>query len=144
MSDINNRIETGETTVEIAANDTTAITGISMASAYVDDYEAAFAFYNGLLGLQKQYDMGTEACYFRITDEVGLYLQGGCTPVTIDPKRARAAFTLGTTSAGALFEKLGAAGVRTVQETPMDMGGDYHWFQCYDPSGNIIEVLGGK
>jgi hypothetical protein len=34
--------------------------------------------------------------------------------------------------------------VKIAQNEPMDMGQGDFWFQFYDPSGNILEVLGGR
>lgn len=126
-------------------SDTThRITGIAMGTVYVDDYDAAFAFYHDLLGLEKQFDTGPKACYFRITDEVGIYLEGGNSPAAVTTTSVRAAFVLSVESAFALHAHLLAAGVRCMQATPMDMGGGLHWFQFYDPAGNILEALGGR
>ena len=43
-----------------------------------------------------------------------------------------------------MFEKLKEAGVKIVQAEPMKMQEGSFWFQCYDPSGNMIEFLGGE
>jgi len=121
-----------------------AVTGISFVSVYVADYQPAYVFYADLLGLEKQYDMGGNACFFKLGGEWGLYLEGGNTAQETTPKSARSSFTLSVPSAGALFGKLRAAGVKMVQTEPMDMSQGDFWFQFHDPAGNIIEALGGK
>jgi predicted enzyme related to lactoylglutathione lyase len=122
----------------------TTITGVSFVSVYVDDFRAAFAFYSELLGLEKQYDMGENACFFKLGQDLGLYVEGGNTRGELKRDTARATFTFGVPSAGAMFEKLKSAGVKIAQNQPMDMGQGDFWFQFYDPSGNILEVLGGR
>jgi predicted enzyme related to lactoylglutathione lyase len=124
--------------------DITKITGVSFVSVYVDDFQVAFAFYSELLGLEQQYDMGENACFFRLGQDSGLYVEGGNSRTEVRRDTARATFTFGVASAGAMFEKLKSAGVKIAQNQPMDMGQGDFWFQFYDPSGNILEVLGGR
>lgn len=128
----------------ISVADATAITGIPFVSVYVDDFADAFTFYHEILGLEKQADMGEKACFFRLGADSGLYLEGGNVPVDVKRDSTRATFTFGTESASAFYDKLRAAGVRIIHAGPMDMGQGDFWFQFCDPSGNILEVLGGK
>jgi hypothetical protein len=30
------------------------------------------------------------------------------------------------------------------QPAPVSMGNDLYWFECQDPSGNILEIVGKK
>lgn len=120
-----------------------SLIGVTFVAAYVDDFERAFAFYNGLLGLEKSFDMGPSSCFLKITDDVGFYLEGGNTSASTSPKSVRASFGLTATSVAAVFARLRDAGVRIVHENgPVDMGGGQVWFQCYDPAGNLIEIVG--
>jgi predicted enzyme related to lactoylglutathione lyase len=118
------------------------VKGIAFASVYVDDYEAAYRFYGEVLGLKKQYDMGTQACFFNLPDDTGLYLQGGNRMPEYSKDTGRAAVVLNVESARASHERLREAGVRFIHDEPMHMGGDNYWFQFYDPAGNILEMLG--
>jgi len=120
------------------------VKGLAFASVYVDDFRRAFEFYAGTLGLEKEYDMGSEACFFKLPDNTGLYLQGRNKPASYDADTMRTAFVFTVESAAATYERLRAAGVRFIQNEPRHMGGEQYWFQFYDPSGNILEVLGGK
>jgi len=120
------------------------VKGLAFASVYADDFERAYGFYSGVLGLEKEYDMGTAACYFKLPDNTGLYLQGKNKTASYQPDTLRTAFVFSVESAGATFERLKAAGVRFIQTEPMDMGGEQYWFQFFDPAGNILEALGGK
>lgn len=137
--------QTDQSEIATAAPSTqSTITGIAFVSAYVDDYQTAYAFYADLLGLEKQYDMGTASCFFKLGSDLGLYLEGGNSAQEVTAKSVRGAFTLSVPSAGAFFTKLSEAGVSIVQEKPMDMGQGDFWFQFRDPSGNIIEALGSE
>lgn len=120
------------------------VKGIAFASVYVPDFKAAYAFYSEVLGLEKLYDMGDAACFFKLDDDTGLYLQGGNRPAEYDKDTMRTAFVLSVESAGATWKRLEDAGVRFVHDEPMHMGGENWWFQFLDPAGNILEALGGK
>lgn len=124
--------------------DKTKIKSIGMGSVYAVDYKASYGFYNGLLGLDDVMPMGDNACFFRLTEEQGIYLAGSHKPVQAEYEATRSTFTLDVESASAMFEKLKNAGIKIVQAEPVEMGPNMFWFQCYDPSGNIVEFLGGK
>ena len=121
--------------------ESTTLSGVAFVSAYVDDFEQGYNFYANVLGLEKQYDMGEQACFFKLGENHGLYLQGSNKPRESHPSTARATYTLSVASASAFFAKLKAANVPTVEEQPMAIG-EWYWFQFYDPAGNLLEVLG--
>ncbi len=120
------------------------VKGLAFASVYVDDFEKAYRFYAEVMGLEKEYDMGSAACFFKLPDNTGLYLQGKNKSASYSEDTMRAAFVFSVESAGATHERLKAAGVKFIHTEPKHMGGDNYWFQFYDPAGNILEVLGGK
>lgn len=122
----------------------TQIVGVAFVAVYVDDFETSYRFYHEVLGLGKEFDMGKHACFFKLGKDSGLYLQGGNKQNKLDKDTMRTAFVLSVPSAQAMFDKLKAAGVRFVQNAPMDMGQEDYWFQFFDPAGNILEILGGK
>ncbi len=124
--------------------DKTKITAISMASIYAEDYDDSFRFYNGVLGLDEFNPMGDKACFFNIGDEQGMYLEGGHETADSGAESAKASFTFKVDSASAMFVKLKKNAVRTVQKEPMKMSEDIFWFQCFDPSGNLVEFIGGE
>ena len=130
--------------MENSMENSTMITGIDMASIYADDYSASFAFYNGLLGLDDYSPMGEFACYFQLPDERGLYLIGKRTRAPRPKTEIRTTFCFAVGSTSALLEKLRGAGVECLCEEPMDMGNNNYWFEVVDPSGNILEFIGGK
>ena len=116
--------------------------GIAFVSCYVDDLEKAIDFYVNLLGFSKAFDMGENAVFLSVTEDLGLYLQGKCDLVSVGPNSVRSTFTFQVKSAGKLFELLKSAGVETVESSPMKMDDTNYWFQFRDPAGNFLEVLG--
>ncbi|MBT3231320.1 MAG: VOC family protein [Calditrichaeota bacterium] len=124
--------------------ESTEIKGIAFVSIYTDDFEKSYKFYSEVLGLKKQFDMGDQACFFEVPENTGLYLQGGNKTVEFDDQMMRAAFVFSVESASAMWEKLKAEGLKLIQDEPMDMGAGDFFFQFYDPTGNILEILGGK
>lgn len=115
-----------------------------MASVYAEDYDDSYKFYHDVLGFDDVSPMGDKACYFDLGNDQGLYLEGGYELVGADERSAKASFTLKVGSASAMFEKLKKKGIRTIQKEPMKMNDEMYWFQCWDPSDNIVEFLGGK
>lgn len=124
--------------------DSTKIQSITMGSVYAEDYSDSFRFYNGVLGLEEYSPMGDKACYFQINDEQGMYLEGGYDPPEAGFDTSKVSFTFRVGSASQLFAKLRKNAIRTIQKEPMKMNEDTFWFQCYDPSGNIVEFIGGE
>ncbi len=120
------------------------VKGLAFASVYVDDFARASQSCATVLGLEKEYDMGSAACFFKLADNTGLYLQGKNKPASYADDMMRAAFVFSVESAAATYERLKAAGVRFVHPEPKHMGGEQYWFQFYAPAGNILEALGGK
>lgn len=123
--------------------DETKIKSISMGSVYAEDYGESYRFYNGILGLDDVSPMGDMACYFNIGKDQGIYLEGGFELLGADEKSAKASFTFMVGSASKMFEKLKKKGVRMIQSEAMKMGENIYWFQCWDPSDNIVEFMGG-
>jgi len=123
---------------------TGTITGVPIVCAYVDDLPQAQRFYEDLLGLKDPSPMGANACYYQVTDALGVYVEQVKRRVETDPSTTRASFVLGTPSASALFNAMREAGVKLHHANPVDMGGGQFWFLLSDPSGNVIEILGGQ
>ena len=124
--------------------DKTEISAVSFVTVYVDDYERNFKFYNEVLGLEKSHDMGENMCFFHLEKKFGIYFEGGNKNYTVDPDTMRTGFVMQVESASAMYEKLKNAGVKFVQDAPVDMGKGEYWFQFFDPAGNILEILGGR
>lgn len=122
--------------------DSAKIKSIGMGSLYADDFQKAYEFYGGLLGMQGQ--PGENSCYFQLGDSQAFYLEGGYNPVVTDAKSVRAAITFEVGSISALMKKLTEAEVNIIQQEPLKMAENLYWFQCFDPAGNIVEFLGGE
>ena len=122
----------------------TAITGVAMISIYAVNYEESFSFYHSLLGLEQWSPMGEYACYFLLPDGRGMYLVGRYNAREDNPRSIRTTFTFEVSSAFDMYAKLKESGIDIIQSEPMDMGQGYYWFQFYDPSHNIVEILGGR
>lgn len=120
------------------------IKDLAFVSAYVDDFETNFRFYNEVLGLEKEWDMGDQACFFKLGENSGLYLQGGNEKVDFKYNTQRPSFVLKVESASEAYERLKTAGCRFLHKEPQQMGPEDWWFMFYDPAGNILEILGGK
>ena len=123
--------------------DKTAIKDIAFGSIYTDDFQTAYKFYKEVIGLEKEFDMGDLACFFKL-GEKGLYLQGGNKKQEYSMETMHASFTLIVESASAMYAKLKAVGIKFVHQEPMQMGPEDYWFCFYDPTGVIVEILGGK
>ncbi len=124
--------------------DKTKITGIAFGAVYARNFEVSYKFYSEVLGLKKLYDMGDRACFFELPDDTGLYLQGRNSKVEYAIDTMRTSFVFNVPSASAMYEKLRAADVKFIHDAPIEMGPGNYWFMFYDPSGNILEVLGDK
>ena len=125
--------------------DKTKISKVSFVTVYVDDFEKNFKFYNEVLDLEKSHDMGENMCFFRLGKEKwGIYFEGGNHKIAFDKGKMRTGFVMQVESASAMHEKLKKAGVKFIQDAPVDMGKGNYWFQFFDPAGNILEILGGR
>lgn len=120
------------------------ITGVEMISVYADDFATSFDFYHHLLGLADWSPMGDIAAYFRLPDERGMYLLGKRKSAPRPKNEIRTTFCFGVDSAFKMMAHLREAGVELFFEEPMQMNEETYWFEAVDPSGNIIEFLGGK
>jgi predicted enzyme related to lactoylglutathione lyase len=130
-----------ETTLTSTAN---AVTGIGFVTAFVEDFDQALRFYTEVLGMSEPMPMGSTACYFIFPNDTGMYLIGGNTQRSLEPKSARMTFALEVPSAGELFAKAKELGITPLQDEPMQMNDEVVWFQIHDPAGNLIEIVGGK
>jgi predicted enzyme related to lactoylglutathione lyase len=120
----------------------TEIKSIKMGSIYVDDFGKAMEFYKGLLGLKGE--PGENSCFFPLSPEQAIYVEGKYNPVSSDERSVRSAITFEVESVGEMLNKLNAAGVKVIQEVPVQMSEKLYWLQCFDPAGNVVEFLGGK
>ncbi len=121
---------------------TTQIKSITMGSIYVDDFKKSYEFYSEVLGLEGQ--PGEKSCFFPLSKEQAIYLEAGYNRPPAVEKPTCSAITFKVESVFDMMKKLSDAGVKMIQSEPLKMAENIYWFQCYDPSGNIVEFLGGK
>jgi len=126
--------------MEVATNE--MITGIMSIVVYVDDYTKSLEFYTKTLGLEKAFDMGENACFLKIGENInGIYLEGGHTRTEMNPTNTGVSAMLLVGSAPALFNRLQQQGVPIVGNKLHHMGGENYWFRVMDPAGNILEIV---
>lgn len=108
---------------------------------YSKDFRSSVAFYEKYFGFVKEDDFSESSVYGNI-GYTGMWI--GEFSKENDPSFSapRVAPMLEVKSARELFQRLKADGVKLHFDEPRNMGGRY-WFQFTDPSGNVIEVLGG-
>ena len=120
------------------------ILGIGIACVYASDFQESFGFYHELLELNDVNTMSESSCYFKINDKQGLYLVGGHDATEYIENNTRTTFALTVQSIDETFALLHRAGAELIHQEPMQMNDKDYWFQCCDPSGNVIEFIGQK
>ena len=70
-----------------------------------------------------------------------IYLEGGFPKHKPDSKISAVSFMMMVDDAPSAFAELKRHGVQIVQERPYDMGNGSFWFQFFDPSGNLLEMV---
>jgi predicted enzyme related to lactoylglutathione lyase len=121
----------------------TTVTGLRFALIYVDQLAPAKAFYEKYLGFEQTQEFRPGEIYGK-AGNIEMWIGEGYNRLDNDAKSTRATVMLGVESTGALFEALQAGGEKVVQDAPVEMQDGIFWLQFADPSGNIVEVLGGK
>jgi catechol 2,3-dioxygenase-like lactoylglutathione lyase family enzyme len=126
-------------------NEPTKIEAIVETAVYVDDLDAAEAFYRDVLGLEVMSREAGRHVFFRVGDGVLLIFAPDSTLKgdTLPPHGARGPghFALGV-RAGTLDDwrqRLEAHGVAVEQEVEWPRGGRSIYFR--DPSGNSVELI---
>lgn len=136
-----------------------AVKGIPGVVVYADDFHATLDFYTRVLGLTVYTQVNERSCFLYVGDNPnGLYLEGGYSRQPIDEHAARLSFMLMVPSALTLHAHLEAEAAAShtkaaakascakllVHDAPVELGENAYWFQVIDPSGNIVEICGGK
>jgi catechol 2,3-dioxygenase-like lactoylglutathione lyase family enzyme len=117
---------------------------IGSLAVYVSDKERAQQFYVGKLGFKVEFDLGPQLCFLKSANgRIHVYLEGGKQPANTGKDSCRLGFYLRTREpARQVFDRLRAAGVRTVEDEPEQVSADTACFGLYDPDGSIVEVSG--
>lgn len=120
------------------------ITGVGLISCYVDDFQKVLPFYTETLGLTDWNPMGPQAGAFTVSDDTTLFVIGGKSPSSLDRNSIRCTFAFRVDSVAAFTDRLTQAGADLMLEAPMQMNEETWWIQFRDPSGNLLEAIGGK
>lgn len=113
-------------------------------AVYVSDMGQAKRFYTEILGFEVKHDLGPSLC-FLVSDSgnIYIYLEAGHKPNPVDMDDTHLSFFLETEkTAKETFEALKAAGVKTLEDAPQEVGDGVYAFQFLDPDGNILEATG--
>ena len=121
----------------------TKITGFRFALIYSEDLAASQAFYEKYFGFEQTAQFSETEVYGNLGD-IEAWIGGGYEKSANHEKSTRATMMLGVDSVGALFERLKADGIETIQDEPAEMQPGTFWLQLLDPAGNVLEVLGEK
>ncbi len=120
------------------------VEGIALAIVYAEDYESSLKFYRDTLGLADIQPMNEHSCYISINEEQGMYLVGKFAKVERGPHQTGCSFVLAVANIEDCWNALVAIGAERVQTELVQMNDTTWWFQCYDPSRNIIEFIGPR
>lgn len=125
----------------------TKILGYKFALVYALDLAKSQAFYEKYLGFEKQADfrpgeifgkageieMWMQEGYSKVENEVG-ELEGPC----------RVSVMFHVESVGNLFKALKENGEKILLDAPQEMMPGTFFLKFLDPSGNVVDVLGGE
>ena len=118
------------------------VTSIFAQAIYVADLEQSLRFYCDLLGFTKSNSMGESGSFLALGENSrAVYLEGGHPATEPDSNRSAVSFMMCVPDVKAAFEALKSSGVQMVQSDPVDMGEGAFWFQFFDPSGNLLEIV---
>lgn len=120
-----------------------SVTKMNFACIYVDDLEPNQKFYETFLGFKKEQEFKPGEI-FGTLGNINCWMGSGYKKSNSDETSTRATVMFGVESVGSLFNNLKEAGARVIQDKPVEMQNGVYWLQFSDPSGNIIEVLGGN
>lgn len=113
-------------------------------AVYVQDTEKARDFYTRVLGFEVESEVGPDLFFLRSPNgNIRIHLEGGKNPTFADRDSCRLSFFLRSAEpASVIHERLEAAGVTLLQDSPQQVDDATACFQLVDPDGNIVEVCG--
>jgi predicted enzyme related to lactoylglutathione lyase len=127
---------------EIHLSQPVKVLGIFSQAIYVDDFEKSKTFYSELFGLAITSAEGSCGCFLGVGENPqAIYLEGGHPQKQTDAAGSNVSFMMRVADARTAFNDLKGSGVRVVQPEPVHMGGGAYWFQFFDPSGNLLEMV---
>ncbi len=114
---------------------------------YASKFDETKAFYEKYFGFTEEFDMpdsnlGPQA--FGTIGDVRMWIGGGFTQSSLTETSSRSGVMFGVDSVQKLFDELKKDSVTIHQDELVEMQPGVFWLVFEDPSGNIVEVLGGK
>ncbi len=116
---------------------------LEFALIYAEDHEKSVAFYTRYFNFKSEYRMPDGSCFGKAGD-VNLWIGANYKKTKTEADNVRLSVMFRVDSAFRLFEALKERGEQLIQEEPQEMQPGNYWFQFRDPSGNIVDVLGGE
>lgn len=108
---------------------------------YVGDLPKAVAFYANVFGFTKKFDM-PDGSVFGSMGKVDVWIGGGYTlTARQDPQGTRTSVMYGVASMTEAVASLKKHKAESPMTEPVNMG-EKHWYQFWDPAGNLVEILG--
>lgn len=114
-------------------------------AVFATDLERAKRFYTEVLDFVLRVQPSEDLCFLRSrSGKIHLYLEGGHRPAASSADSAHLSFFLETKGpAREAFDRLLAAGVKLLEQSPEEVGDGTFVFRFEDPDGNILEATGG-
>ena len=125
----------------------TKVLGYKFALLYADKLSPTQKFYEKYFGFEKTAEFRPGEIYGKAGD-IEMWIQEGYTKPNVEvdqnngPTRVSVMFNVESVSA--LYEALRKNGERILLDEPQEMMPGTFFLKFTDPSGNIIDVLGGK
>lgn len=117
------------------------IKDLMMNVIYSHDLEKAIEFYEKYFGFEIERDLGQSSVYGK-SGNIYLWIIGGFKYSSTQSDTSHTSIVYYVEDLFGLFKQFKLDDVMTVQKEPVKMPNEMYWFQAFDPSGNIIELIG--
>jgi predicted enzyme related to lactoylglutathione lyase len=108
---------------------------------YSHDLKKSIDFYKKYFGFEIERDLGQLSVYGK-AGNVNLWIIGGFKYCSTQGDTSHTSVVYYVEDIFLLFKKFKLDDVSTVQKEPVKMPNEMYWFQAFDPSGNILELVG--
>jgi len=108
---------------------------------YSHDLNESINFYEKYFGFEIEKDLGQLAVYGN-AGNINLWIIGGFKYCSNQDDTSHTSVMYYVEDIFDLFKQFKLDDVLTVQKEPIKMPNGMYWFQAFDPSGNIIELVG--
>ena len=118
-----------------------SIRDFAMNIIYSENLAETIEFYQKYFGFEIEKDLGKLSVYGK-AGNINLWIVSGFKYSDSQVNTSHTSIVYLVDDLFSLFKDFKLDGIDTVQEEPFKMPNDMYWFQAYDPSGNIIEIMG--